>query len=265
MLFGDPVDQHRLSAALGHHAPLVSFDSIASANTALAAVSTTVVVVCVHTERAAEAVGAIREIHSAFPRLAIVAYLDIHELERQLLVQAIHAGATDLIFRGIDDGSAVAQHVLAHAHVMSLSDEWLAELAADLPVALFPFVRYGLRTPNAADSLSATAAALGLARRTLTQRLAAIHAPPPRRLFTWTRLLLAASLLAESGRSLRSVSVQLQLSSSNALRQLLQRYAKVSVGVRTDRAHVRPAVKRAFLEALRAAGRSDNDASSSAA
>lgn len=266
LLLGDPVEEQRLGDALIDRAQLVAFSTVGEAHAALAALRTTVVVVCLHDTQAAHAIGAIREIRAAFPRLAVVAYLDIHTVQRQLLVQAIHAGASDLMLRGIDDGSAVAQHVLAHAHVMSLSDAWLAELAPDLSVPLFPIVSYGLRTPAAADSLSSTAAALGLARRTLSQRLAALGAPPPRKLFTWTRLLLAASLLAERGRSLRSVSRQLHFRSSDALRQLLQRYAQVSVGVGANRTHVRPAVKQAFLTALRESTRGTHrgDDSSSA-
>ena len=262
VLLGDRIDEQRLTSALGNRADILAHAGLASAQRALRDLRTSVVVVCLRTAQAATALAAIRDVRRSFSRLSIVVSLDVREVDRQLLVQAVHAGAADLILHGIDDGAQVARHVLDNARVLSLAEQWLTELAPELSVPLFPFVRYGLRTPSAADSLEVSAAALGLARRTLSLKLAAIKAPPPRRLFTWTRLLLASSLLSERGRSLHRVALQLHLPSANSLRQLLQRYARVSVGLLDDRTQVRRAVKQAFLLELRTLARPGDRASS---
>ncbi len=253
VLFADRREQLALQSALSRRASLQLFDRLADARLALAAAPTDVLIVCLTTDGAPAAVSAIRDARAAFPTLAIVAYCDIHELDRRALVHTIQAGATDLILRGIDDGRTVAQHVLSHAMQTTLADQWMLELRPILPGGLLPYLRHGLRTPSAADDLLATAAALGLARRTLAHRLALVGAPSPRRFFTWTRLLLASSLLTERGRSLQSVALQLQLGSANALRQQLQRYARVSVTAGGDRIHVRPMVKSAFCLELNGA------------
>lgn len=254
VLYGDRRDQLRLGSALAGRATLEWLDRPAEATLALTRTLTDVLIVCLTTAGAPSAISAIRAVRAAFPSLAIVAYCDVHELDRQALVRTIQAGATDLIFRGIDDGRTVAQHALAHAVHVTHVDRWLTEFRPLIREELRPYLRHGLLTPAAADDLSGTAAAFGLARRTLSKRLAALGAPPPRRFFTWTRLLLAASLLSEPGRSLQSVALQLQLGSANALRQLLQRYAGLSVTAGGDRRDVRPTVKAAFSQALAEAG-----------
>ena len=227
LLFGGREEHGRLSGALAGAATVVSPATLADARPELEHRETRVVVVCVEARAASRSLGAVREIHRAFPGLTIVAYCDLRELERQVLVTIVRSGVTDLIFRGLDDGQAVARHVLAHAVRRTHALELLDALAPQLPEALRSYVEYGLQHPTAADTLDETAASLSLARRTLTKRLSRLGAPSPRRFFTWTRLLLASALLTDPGRSLQSVALELQLDSGTSLRHLLRRYAGI--------------------------------------
>ncbi len=250
LLFGSRHDRLRFAGALEGSAEIVAADAVADAWPLLEHPGTSACIVCVQTPVAPLAIGAIRELRQAFPALPIVAYCDVHELDRQDLIGTIRAGATDLIFRGIDDGVTVARHVLAQAVRHTHADELLRTLAPQLAPALLDFVRFGLQHPTAADDLDMTAAALGMARRTLTKRLQRLEAPPPRRLFTWTRLLLAASMLSEPGRSVQSVALELELESAGALRQLLRRYADVALSAGGSRRQLRSALVDAFLAEL---------------
>jgi AraC-like DNA-binding protein len=247
LLFGSRPDRLRFAGALEGSAEIVAADALSDAWPLLEAPGTRACIVCVHAPAAPLAIGVIRELRQAFPALPIVAYCDVHALDRQHLIGAIRAGATDLIFRGIDDGAAVARHVLAQAVRHTHADELLRRLTPSLEPALLEFVRFGLQHPTAASDLDMTAAALGMARRTLTKRLQLLHAPPPRRLFTWTRLLLAGSLLSDPGRSAQSVALELELESGGALRQLLRRYADVALSAGGTRRQLRSLLVEAFL------------------
>jgi AraC-like DNA-binding protein len=253
LLFGSRHDRLRFASALEGSATVVAADDVSGAWPLLEQPETRACIVCVHAPAAPLAIGAIRELRQAFPALPIVAYCDVHELDRQDLIGTIRAGATDLIFRGIDDGATVARHVLAQAVRHSHADELLRLLAPTLAPALLVFVRFGLQHPAAASDLDMTAAALGMARRTLTKRLQLLEAPPPRRLFTWTRLLLAGSLLSEPGRSAQSVALELELESGGALRQLLRRYADVALSAGGSRRQLRSVLVDAFLADLTSA------------
>ena len=236
VLFGSRRDRLRLAESLAEVASCSSADSLSEARSRLAlADEPTVCIVCTGPTTAPVAVGAIAELRAAFPTLPIVAHCDVHEVDRQALIATIRAGASDLLFRGIDDGRTVMRHVLAAAVQHTHAEALLARFASQLTEPLLELMRFGLEHPDATEDLDVTAAAFGVARRTLAKHLEQVGAPSPRRFFTWMRLLLAASLLTDPGRSVQAVAVQLRFESGGALRQLLRRYADVSVSSATDR------------------------------
>jgi AraC-like DNA-binding protein len=65
---------------------------------------------------------------------------------------------------------------------------------------------------------------LALPRRTVSQRLANAGFPPPQRLLTWGRLIVAAHLLEDRHRSADRVALSLDFPSGSAFRNTCQRY-----------------------------------------
>jgi AraC-like DNA-binding protein len=262
VLFGGRQEHGRLASALTGAATVVAAESLQDAHPLLEHAETRVCVVCVEARAAARSIGAIRELAERFPGLAVVAYCDVHELDRQALISTVRSGATDLIFRGIDDGQAVARHVLAHAVRRTHASALFDELAPRMPAGLRPFLQHGLQHPAAADALDETAAVFALARRTLAKRLLRLGAPSPRRFFTWTRLLLAGALLADPGRTLQSVALELQLDSGTSLRHLLRRYAGLGRAGSVSRGRIRGALGSAFLAEMNDGVRPSEDTGS---
>ena len=70
------------------------------------------------------------------------------------------------------------------------------------------------------------ARSLSLGRRALVRRLSDAGFPPPRRLITWGRLIVAAQLLEDPLRSADAVSLALDFPSGSAFRNTCQRYLR---------------------------------------
>ena len=65
---------------------------------------------------------------------------------------------------------------------------------------------------------------LSIPRRSLTKRLIYAGFPPPPRLLTWGRLIVAAQMLDDLNRSADAVSAALRFPSGSAFRNTCQRY-----------------------------------------
>ncbi|HEX7939721.1 MAG TPA: helix-turn-helix domain-containing protein [Gemmatimonadaceae bacterium] len=65
---------------------------------------------------------------------------------------------------------------------------------------------------------------LGSPRRTLTMRRHTAGYPSPRRLLTWGRLIVAAQMMEDQGRSAERIAASLDFPSGSAFRNICQRY-----------------------------------------
>jgi AraC-like DNA-binding protein len=84
-----------------------------------------------------------------------------------------------------------------------------------------------MREPSRHQTVAALAATLGTASRTLTRRLARAGLPSPHLLVAWARLLAAARLLEDPGRSVHGTARALGFRSTRTFRELLRRHAGV--------------------------------------
>ncbi|MEW5931515.1 MAG: helix-turn-helix domain-containing protein [Gemmatimonadota bacterium] len=69
---------------------------------------------------------------------------------------------------------------------------------------------------------------LGIGRRALGNLCKALGIPPARELFAWMRILLAASLLDDPGRSIESIAPACGYSADSGLRRVMQNYLGAS-------------------------------------
>lgn len=247
----------RLSGALQDRAHILTCDTEAALHAALQYASATLVVFAAPRGIASGAVPLVQRLHRRFPDVPIVVYGEWSSLDHRALVAIVKAGATELLRRGVDDGRTelrrLAELATLNSHLVRLEHRLSPVVHPDL----FRCIRYGLRHPGAAGTLTTTARDLGMARRTLAVRLKLLGAPSPRRFFTWTRLLTAASLLAGGGRTLDAVAFQLGMSSGNGLRLLARRYGGPALPRRTQDPALLDGLASAFLQRLRPPGRLD--------
>ena len=71
-----------------------------------------------------------------------------------------------------------------------------------VPATIVPFLRYCLEHARRNITVEEVAAAMGVHRKTLVDRLKAAHLPSPRAMIGWCRLLMAARLLDDPGRTI---------------------------------------------------------------
>ncbi|NUQ11401.1 MAG: helix-turn-helix domain-containing protein [Gemmatimonadaceae bacterium] len=166
----------------------------------------------------------VRQLRRLFPRLITVAYVGIGAPDRvRDLFDAGRAGIDGLVLADRDDSPERFATLLEQAEARSVASKLKVLLAG-----LHPLVRDAvlISVTRAHERLTPEilARSLALGRRALVRRLGDAGFPPPRRLITWGRLIVAAQLLEDPLRSADAVSLALDFPSGSAFRNTCQRY-----------------------------------------
>jgi AraC-like DNA-binding protein len=171
----------------------------------------------------------VRRLKQRWPRLTLLAYSTV-TLERvRDVFDAGRIGIDALILPDQDDAPRQLLALIERAESRTLGAE--VRLALE---EVDPSVRDAvlLSITRAHEHLSPAGLArlLALPRRTVSQRLSAAGFPPPRRLLTWGRLIVAASMLEDSFRTADRVAATLGFPSGSAFRNVCQRYLHSTPG-----------------------------------
>lgn len=171
----------------------------------------------------------IRHLKQRLPRLAIIAYVSVSGDRAHDLFDAGRQGVDALVIADQDDSPRLLLGLVEQAESRSLG----AVVRRSLETA-DPTVRDAvlLAVTRAHERLAPEALArlLALPRRTVSQRLASAGYPPPQRLITWGRLIVAAHLLEDRHRSADRVAAALEFPSGSAFRNTCQRYLHATPG-----------------------------------
>lgn len=191
----------------------------------------------------------VRHLRRLFPRLITVAYVAVGTPERSRdLFDAGRAGIDGLVIAERDDAPERFAALLEQAEARSVASKLRTALAD-----VHPHVRDAMliTVTRAHERLTpeVLARALSLGRRALVRRLAEAHFPPPRRLITWGRLIVAAQLLEDSFRSADAVSLALDFPSGSAFRNTCQRYLAATPSQLRARGGAEYVIGRMFAEA----------------
>lgn len=166
---------------------------------------------------------ALRRLKYRFPRLTVIGYIDFAPDRAHDLFEAGRSGVDAIIIADVDDSTKGLLGVVGQAESRSLGAAVRRSLES-----VDPSVREAvlLSVTRAHERVSPTQLAelLALHRRTLGKRLNAAGFPPPQRLITWGRLIVAAHMLEDPHRSANSVAVALDFPSGSAFRNTCQRY-----------------------------------------
>jgi AraC-like DNA-binding protein len=169
-----------------------------------------------------------------FPSATVLAALEIRPGRSRDLRTLGEWGVTDVISLVEDD-----THEAIYRRLRSVEGRSLQTL---LERTLPPLLSVGGRARELARRLH-------LSERTVLRWAERGGLPPPRRLLAWMRILLAASLLDDPGRTVLSVAHACGYSSDSSLRRAMQDFLHVGPSA-LRREGAFPVAARAFLEEL---------------
>lgn len=166
--------------------------------------------------------GALRSALLEFPSATVIAALELQP-DRYRDLRTLGAwGVADIIVLGEDDtADAISRRLRAvqGRPLQSLLERSLPLQTSGHARALLMAAAEVVSTGGQAKEL---ARALYLSPRTLLRWCDRAELPPPRRLLVWMRVLMAAELLDDPGRTVSSVAHACGYSSDNSLRRALQ-------------------------------------------
>lgn len=219
-------DRGRLHAALVGVAEVLFFDAVAAVLSALRTEQRGVRAVILEARDAAghPAAGLARQVTTLFPAIPVIGYCAGRSEDSQEIIALASAGVHELIYKGHDDHSPLLQSILQRAEQHCGGDLVLHHLGKGFPRRLRPLAEYVLSSPEHAHTVHDVARALGVDRKTLSNRCRVEGFPPPGITIGWCLLLLSAALLAAPGVSVDRVALQLNFPSATALRNMLKRY-----------------------------------------
>ena len=228
-LVKDPVSRARLTDALRNDATVRNCERLVEV-LALVEQGLATMVVLEHRDYDGNpALPAVRRLRDEYPSVPVVMYLPMAAVASGALMEYARAGVNQLVFQGMDD----FRTSLRSAVNAALDQVSAGALAADLeslsPSAIVPFSRYCLEHARRNITVEEVATAMGVHRKTLVDRLKAARLPSPRAMIGWCRLLMAARLLDDPGRTVEQVALKLDFASGTALRNMFKRYT----GLRT--------------------------------
>jgi AraC-like DNA-binding protein len=171
----------------------------------------------------------VRALKQRLPRLTLVAYVSMLAERGHDLFDAGRAGIDGLVLAGLDDDPRPLLAIVEQAEARSLAGLIRRSLDGVDPVVVDALL---LSVTRAHERLSPSGLAtlLVMPRRAATQRLAAHGFPPPQRLLTWGRLLVAAHMLEDRHRSADRIATMLDFPSGSAFRNTCQRYLRATPG-----------------------------------
>ena len=165
----------------------------------------------------------IRRLKMRAERLTLVAYVTVTMDRARELFDAGRAGLDGLLIAGQDDTPAAFRAVLDRAEARGV-----AQLVRPQVAAFPPLVRDAILVAVTRAHLRLTgqrlAEILGASKRSLLSALADAKCPPPQKLITWGRLIVAAQMLEDGQRTADGVARLLDFPSGSAFRNTCQRY-----------------------------------------
>lgn len=214
----------RLSAALTAMSGLEPFADSGALVDAIRTgrIDATVVFVDEKTFEAAEA--ALKRVRAHFASHPLVAYYIPRGLTPRHLFKIAQSGITELVQMDVDDARHTFARILDSASRVTYAQTLAALLHDDVPPALRSVFLFALEHAGSDMDVPQLAASLGLSKRTLSWRMEQLRTPPPRVFLTWCRLLVAALLLNENGRTLDTVAERVNFPDGHALGAVFFRY-----------------------------------------
>ncbi len=256
----------RLTAATTPGGSVVGFNDIDSLLNSIARGVVHCTVVAVENETIQNDIGNIRRLRDDFPQHPILVWCDPKLISTRHFLDIAQLGVSEIAFQGVTDSRYVLAQLLATSRHRSFSREVYSRLSAHIPRQLRPLFEIGLARAGEPLDVNHAAAALGVTRQTLRNRLVYHGLPRTRSFLIWCRLLVGTWLLDQPGHTLESVAFQLGFSNASNLGAALRRYVGAGI-TELRKGPIAPTVEAEFLRIVqkgrkRAISRRQEEASS---
>lgn len=229
-LVWDPVARARLTDALRGEAT-VRFCERLSELLALVETGLANLIVLDRRDRdGSSTLPAVRRVRDEYPSIPVVLYCVFSPAASRDVLDFARAGVSQLVLQDTTDLREPLRDALNSALDQVSARSLLADLEPLVSPAVLPFFKYCLEHARRDLGVESVASALGVTRKTLVDRLNTAHLPSPSAIISWTRLLVAARLLEDPGRSVEQVALLLDFPSGTSLRNMMKRY----VGLRSS-------------------------------
>jgi len=171
--------------------------------------------------RDVEACGAF---HQRFPSVALIPYGCFEGHPVQQVLRLAEVGVRHVVCRDNDDASVALRATLLAAVSDACAVQITMALGDGLPPAVGQLLNQVVTSSDGGFRPEYIARVHYCHEKTLRERLRAAGLPPTNKLVVWLRLLHAACLLGEPGRSVESVALALNFPSASALHKQMLRY-----------------------------------------
>lgn len=171
---------------------------------------------------------ALRSLLVEFPSAAVFAALDVSPTRFDDLRTLGKWGVVQVISLGHDDTHTALLQRFRQSHGRPLRALLEQVLPPDTPGRARAIVDAAAEVVAVGGHGRDLAKALYLSRRTLLRWCERAELPPPRKLLAWMRILLAAELLDDPGRTVLSVAHACGYSSDSGLRRVTQKFLEES-------------------------------------
>ena len=170
----------------------------------------------------------LNELMLQFPSIPILAALVVDAGRSEDLVRLGTHGVVEIIAIGHDDTPEGLRRRLRNAQGRPLKALLEQVLPEQLPGRGRAILDAAAHTVSAGGHARDLAASLRLSRRTLLRWTNRSALPAPRRLLAWMRILLAAALLDDPGRTVYSVARACGYASDSGLRRVTMKFVRAS-------------------------------------
>jgi AraC-like DNA-binding protein len=171
----------------------------------------------------------VRQLKRSWPRLAVIMYSAITADRLHDLFDAGRSGVDVLVLPDRDDSPRALVSSIERAEAQSLTSALGGSLDG-IDSTVRDAVLLSVTRAHEKLSPAGLSKLLVLPRRTMAQRFAKAGFPPPRRLLTWGRLIMAAQMLEDANRPADRVAASLGFPSGSAFRNACQRYLHSTPG-----------------------------------
>lgn len=189
----------------------------------------------------------LRAILTDFPSATVIAALHVAPGDSEILTTLIKWGVADFIVLGHEATTAGLSRRLRLVHTRAVEGLLHRALPGRIPSRKEAILVRAAEVVTIGGGAPEFAAALRVSKRTVPRWCERADLPPPRRLLTWLRLLMAAELLEHPDRSIASVARACGYATEASLKMAFKQLLRVNL---TELRHSEPfaTVAKAFAD-----------------
>jgi len=254
-LIGDRTMRARFTEASASYGGVTFYDTAAQLAAAVADGAASIVVTEWRDATGATVETTVRDLHADYPTVPILVYASLTPRGARDMLAGTRAGAIEVLIADHDDTGPALRHRITSAQSVALAEHVASRLSALVPELVAQMLGFVFRHAQSAPSVTATAAALRVHRKTLALHCARAGLPTPSALCCWARLILATHRLEDPSRTTEQAATEMGFPSGPAFRSALMRYTGLSPAEARERGGSAHLVQLLTAQLADAAGR----------